>query len=147
MEYPEVSKSIILIFFNFMIVLIYQISQEVSVLADEIEAKKRDFIISALMLCLLDSWTVNGNPQRDLKLLGISVRQAMATIQGLIEKDLAFSSIINLGYMLDVMQIIKEPRYFHEAYVLTEKGREVKRDNNLDALKQRWLSYQGQGSE
>jgi len=97
---------------------------------------KQKFILRALVLCLVDEWTVGGDPTSDLKELGLDPE--------LIETEL--TNLYLQGFLKKpINTILKEPKAFREALVFTEKGERTCELYTLEELKYFWKCWGEEG--
>jgi hypothetical protein len=97
---------------------------------------KQKVILRALVLCLVDEWTVGGDPTSDLKELGLDPELIEAELTNLYSQDFLKKPINT---------ILKEPKTFREALVLTEKGERACNSFSLNQLKNLWKQWGEEG--
>lgn len=99
---------------------------------------KKQFLLSSIILCLMDEWTRGVNPIESLDSLGISKWEAIIVIADLVRRGYVKWEVSNFGKKIPVTKIIDEPCRFREAIVLTESGKIIRKENKFESLKKSW---------
>lgn len=108
---------------------------------DELTSRKKTAMMPALMLCLVDKWTFSGEPSQDLNILGIEPESARRALVDLVNRGLVRGGARWHGQTYGIEWILDEPNKFREAHILTARGREFRRDYDLQEMQKRWQRF------
>lgn len=99
---------------------------------------KQIALLPDLIICLVDRWTHTLKPEKDLKDLGIDSDVVREAIHDLVERRYLKKSVECLDGNYRASQILTQPEKFRDADILTERGRKVKAECDIDKFVGLW---------
>lgn len=100
--------------------------------------KKQEFLIRALVMCLVDHWTFGGVPRRSLESLGLDENRAAMVIRDLVNHRILEEYITYGDEIIPMEKILEDNHLFREAIVFTGRGKRARHGFELQELIDIW---------